>query len=151
MAEQVGLEIYILSFILDLLLQIFACILTILAEFCIIFPCFEANAKIVHLTFKQSLVCEFSGFRPGVAEVFAVLGCYALLVGVQIPNFRYSAWKMRPIDCPETSVTKHQPTYHLRRAKTRTLLTLSKSVIFRILFVIPYHLALEMKVQNIAK
>ena len=58
---------------------------------------------------------------------------------------------MKPIDCPETSVTEHQPMYHLRRAKTRTLLTLSKSLIFRILFIIPYHLALEMKLQNIAK
>jgi hypothetical protein len=49
------------------------------------------------------------------------------------------------------SVTKHQPTYRLRRAKARTLPTLSKSVIFGILFIIPYHLALEMKIQNIAK
>lgn len=130
-------------FILDLLLQIFACILTILAEFCIIFPSFQANAKIVHLTFKQSFVCEFSSFCPGVAEVFAFLGCYAVLVGVQKPNFRYSSWKTRHIDCPETSVSKHQPTYHLRRAKTRTLLTLSKSVIFRILFVIPLSLSIR--------
>jgi hypothetical protein len=64
-------------------------------------------------------------------------------------NVWYSSLKMRPIDCLETSVTKHLPMYHLIRAKTRTQLTLSKSVSFE--FFIPYHLALEMKVKNIAK
>jgi hypothetical protein len=58
---------------------------------------------------------------------------------------------MRTVDCPETSVTKHQSTYPLRRAKISTLLALSNSVIFRILFIIPYHLVLEMNVKNIVK
>ena len=41
--------------------------------------------------------CMISSFRRGVNEIFALLGCYAALIGIY-----------RPIGCPETSATNYQ-------------------------------------------
>jgi len=68
--------------------------------------------------------CEISCFRRGVNEVFALLGCYAALIGSkllnvsgQLPTFRDGlsniqglvfldslTLKMGPVGCPETLV-----------------------------------------------
>ena len=65
-------------------------------------------------------VCVIPGFRRGVNEVFALLGCYAALTGIY-RRFETANWShlqgsaalplnMAPIDCIETSVTDCQST-----------------------------------------
>jgi len=38
----------------------------------------------------QKRLGAMPGFRRGVNEVFAVLGCYAVLIGNKLPTFRNS-------------------------------------------------------------
>jgi len=54
--------------------------------------------------------CMKSGVRHGVNEIFALLGCYAMLVGSYqcfMTTLPAPSWhlKMGPIGCPKISVT----------------------------------------------
>jgi hypothetical protein len=48
------------------------------------------DSLVVWAMFNRYDVCEISGSRRGVGEVFAILGCYAAYVGSCLPMFRYS-------------------------------------------------------------
>jgi hypothetical protein len=37
---------------------------------------------------KLEILCEISGFYHGVDEVFALLGCYTVYVGICLPMFQ---------------------------------------------------------------
>jgi hypothetical protein len=89
--------------------------------------------------------CVIAGFCHAVNEVFALLACYAVLIGSESLTFRDSlsvpsswvkqsgrrvpnSWslKMGPICCPETSVTNYHSTLqHPRRGKILHVLFIS--------------------------
>jgi len=71
----------------------------------------------------------------GKKEIFALLGCYAALIGSYLPTFRdcrsvtslmvSGLWhiNMGPIGCPETSVINYQSTLRNIPEERRSLFT----------------------------
>ena len=65
-------------------------------------------------TTGKRIICEISSFRRGVFMTFALLVCYAALVGSWSKRSKScTAWtlKIEPTGRPETSVTNYQPMF----------------------------------------